>query len=69
MVVLLCWEHGLYDALLYIYNKAMQDYTTPMEEMLQKLRLAVESGRLLSGSCLVCNVNKELGNEDPAPFL
>ena len=27
-VVSLCWSHGLYDAIIYVYNKGMFDYST-----------------------------------------
>ncbi len=47
-VVLLCWAHGLYDAILYIYNKGMQDYITPLEELLALLNSAVETGQALT---------------------
>ena len=30
-MVKLCWAHGLYDAIFYVYNRGMRDYTTPLE--------------------------------------
>ncbi|KAK3739480.1 hypothetical protein QZH41_007841, partial [Actinostola sp. cb2023] len=30
-MVKLCWSHCLYDAILYVYNRGMRDYTTPLE--------------------------------------
>ncbi|KAK6504003.1 Vacuolar protein sorting-associated protein 8 [Arthrobotrys conoides] len=30
----LCKEHGLYDALIYVWNQALSDYITPMTELL-----------------------------------
>ena len=30
-MVKLCWAHGLYDAIFYVYNRGMHDYTTPLE--------------------------------------
>ncbi|XP_064646589.1 vacuolar protein sorting-associated protein 8 homolog isoform X2 [Lineus longissimus] len=47
-VVVLCWGHGLYDAIIYVYNKGMQDYTTPLEELLRILRMALSVGKQLS---------------------
>ena len=47
-VVSLCWAHGLYDAILYIYNKGLQDFTTPLEELLVMLRAAVNTGKQLT---------------------
>lgn len=43
-VVNLCWSHGLYDAIIYVYNKGMHDYTTPLEELLGILQQAVRTG-------------------------
>ncbi|XP_069107470.1 vacuolar protein sorting-associated protein 8 homolog isoform X1 [Argopecten irradians] len=47
-VVSLCWGHGLYDAILYVYNRGMNDYTTPLEDLLSTLRAAVDTGKQLS---------------------
>ena len=33
-VMNVCWQHGLYDAIIYIYNNGMLDYVTPAEELL-----------------------------------
>ena len=33
-MVKLCWAHGLYDAIFYVYNRGMRDYTTPLEVLL-----------------------------------
>ena len=33
-MVKLCWAHGLYDAIFYVYNRGMRDYTTPLEVQL-----------------------------------
>lgn len=30
-MVKLCWAHGLYDAIFYVYNRGMRDYSTPLE--------------------------------------
>lgn len=34
-MVKLCWAHGLYDAIFYVYNRGMRDYTTPLEVFLE----------------------------------
>jgi len=47
-VVSLCWAHGLYNGILYIYNRAMQDYVSPLEKLLALLTGAVSSGKQLS---------------------
>ncbi|EAL61787.1 RING zinc finger-containing protein [Dictyostelium discoideum AX4] len=33
--VVLCRKHGLYSALIYLYNKGLNDYITPMEDMME----------------------------------
>ncbi len=30
----LCREHGLYNALIYLFTKGLDDFTSPMEELL-----------------------------------
>ncbi|XP_041374342.1 vacuolar protein sorting-associated protein 8 homolog isoform X2 [Gigantopelta aegis] len=47
-VVHLCWNHALYDAIIYVYNKGLHDYTTPLEELLLLLRQAVSTGKQLT---------------------
>ena len=29
-----CWLHGLYDGIIYVYNNGMLDYVSPAEELL-----------------------------------
>ena len=38
-----CWQHGLYDAIIYVYNNGMMDYVTPAEELLSVLMNAMSS--------------------------
>lgn len=38
-----CWEHGLYDALLYIYNQGLHDYVTPLNRLLDHLTDALST--------------------------
>jgi hypothetical protein len=33
-VVRLCREHGLYSALIYLYNRGLDDFISPLEELL-----------------------------------
>ncbi|KAH9613347.1 hypothetical protein KSS87_008185 [Heliosperma pusillum] len=37
-VVRLCRENGLYGALIYLFNKGLDDYKTPLEELLSVLK-------------------------------
>ncbi|XP_067145381.1 vacuolar protein sorting-associated protein 8 homolog isoform X3 [Centruroides vittatus] len=52
-VMKLCWAHGLYDGILYIYNKGMEDYITPLEDLLGILRRAVSSGKQLTDAQII----------------
>ncbi|GKA12539.1 vacuolar protein sorting-associated protein 8 [Tanacetum coccineum] len=38
-VVRLCQEHNLYGALIYLFNKGLDDFRTPLEELLQVFRI------------------------------
>ena len=39
----ICEQHGLYDAIIYIYNNGMLDYVTPAEELLTVLMNAMDA--------------------------
>lgn len=43
-VAVLCWTYGLYDAMIYVYTRGMNDYSTPLQELLRLLRASVSSG-------------------------
>ena len=38
-----CNTHGLYDAIIYIFNNGLLDYVTPVEELMTVLADAVRS--------------------------
>lgn len=40
-VVVMCWTHGLYDAMIYVYNRGLQDFTSPLKELLKLLSSSV----------------------------
>jgi len=40
----LCWTHGLYDAIIYIYNRGMNDFISPLEELMTELQSALLAG-------------------------
>ncbi|XP_013089193.2 vacuolar protein sorting-associated protein 8 homolog [Biomphalaria glabrata] len=56
-VVSLCWSHGLYDAIIYVYNKGMNDFTSPLEQLLAQLGSALATGKQLT------DVHIKLGNK------
>ncbi|EEC14167.1 conserved hypothetical protein, partial [Ixodes scapularis] len=47
-VMTLCWTHCLYDAIIYVYNRGMNDYTTPIKELMAVLREALKHGKQLT---------------------
>ncbi|XP_064465584.1 vacuolar protein sorting-associated protein 8 homolog [Ornithodoros turicata] len=78
-VMKLCWEHDLYDGIIYIYNRGMCDYKTPIEEFMAMLEEAVQHGRQLTDkqvtlgnkllvyiSCCLAGRGYPHGNIEPA---
>ncbi|XP_048390775.1 vacuolar protein sorting-associated protein 8 homolog isoform X1 [Stegostoma tigrinum] len=52
-VVHMCWEHCLYDAMIYVYNRGMNDYITPMEKLFQVIGPPLRAGKPLSDQQVV----------------
>ncbi|KAM1019622.1 hypothetical protein ACFX13_041699 [Malus domestica] len=48
-VVRLCREHGLYSALVYLFNKGLDDFRSPLEELLVVLRNSQREGATALG--------------------
>ena len=46
----LCQSHGLYDALIYVYNTALGDYKSPLVEFLTLIREIVRQRKMRRGS-------------------
>jgi hypothetical protein len=54
-VVRLCREHGLYGALVYLFNKGLNDFRAPLEELFVVLRNSLkESAAALGYVVLIC---------------
>lgn len=52
----LCRSHGLYDGIIYVHTRAMNDYIAPIQELMATLREALQSGRpLTDGQVLLGN--------------
>lgn len=49
-VMTLCRSHGLYDGIVYVHTRAMNDYIAPIQELMAILREALGSGRQLTDS-------------------
>ncbi|KAI1323533.1 Golgi CORVET complex core vacuolar protein 8-domain-containing protein [Xylariaceae sp. FL0255] len=43
-ITLLCKQHSLYDALIYVWNQALNDYVTPLIDLLTLLKPLMEDG-------------------------
>jgi len=50
-VVEMCWSQHLHDAMIHVYNSGMNDYTTPLLELLLQLRVTLKKadGKPISG--------------------
>jgi vacuolar protein sorting-associated protein 8 len=40
----LCWQHNLYDAIIYVHTSGMQDFETPFTELATVLQNALATG-------------------------
>uniref|UniRef100_A0A1A8B6L6 Vacuolar protein sorting 8 homolog n=1 Tax=Nothobranchius furzeri TaxID=105023 RepID=A0A1A8B6L6_NOTFU len=52
-VIQICWNNQLYDAVIYIYNRGMNDYITPMEKLFSVISPRVKQGRSLTDEDVV----------------
>ncbi|KAI8929007.1 Golgi CORVET complex core vacuolar protein 8-domain-containing protein [Entophlyctis helioformis] len=70
-IVHLCREHGLYNALIFVYNAVVQDFVTPMVDLLKlcspagpRPSLSVSSAGPVSDSTAVARVSSVGGDGD-----
>ncbi|XP_060896556.1 vacuolar protein sorting-associated protein 8 homolog isoform X1 [Labrus mixtus] len=47
-VVQVCWENHLHDAMIYVFNRGMNDYITPMEKLFAVIGPPLKYGRSLT---------------------
>ncbi|XP_017287429.1 vacuolar protein sorting-associated protein 8 homolog isoform X3 [Kryptolebias marmoratus] len=52
-VVQICWNNQLYDAVIYIFNRGMNDYITPMDKLFSVIGPRVKEGRSLTDEDVV----------------
>lgn len=51
-VTTLCKQHQLYDAMIYVWNRALNDYITPMIDLLALLVPIIQNGMLENGDTM-----------------
>ncbi|KAI0390196.1 Golgi CORVET complex core vacuolar protein 8-domain-containing protein [Xylariaceae sp. FL0594] len=49
----LCKQHGLYDALIYVWNQALNDYVTPLIDLLTLLKPLTQNGDYFSSGAMM----------------
>ncbi|KAM4591822.1 vacuolar protein sorting-associated protein 8 homolog isoform 1-T1 [Odontesthes bonariensis] len=52
-VVQVCWHNQLYDAMIYVFNRGMNDYITPMEKLFAVIGPTVREGRSITDEGVV----------------
>lgn len=52
-IVQMCWEHRLYDAMIYVYNSGTNDFISPMEKLFKSISAPVSSGKSLTDEQVV----------------
>ncbi|CAG8980533.1 hypothetical protein HYALB_00002530 [Hymenoscyphus albidus] len=52
-VTMLCKQHNLYDALIYVWNQALRDYITPLIDLLALLVPLIQNGDSLANASLM----------------
>ncbi|GAB5576600.1 vacuolar protein sorting-associated protein 8 homolog isoform X7 [Prionailurus iriomotensis] len=52
-VVLMCWENRLYDAMIYVYNRGMNEFISPMEKLFRVISPPLNAGRTLTDEQVV----------------
>ena len=61
--VTVCKKHELLTGLLYVYNRGLHDYTTPLKDLIGVLRAAVKVQLQLQGSTMVGNAVNNLSDK------
>ncbi|XP_063285959.1 vacuolar protein sorting-associated protein 8 homolog isoform X1 [Pelobates fuscus] len=52
-IVQMCWEHRLYDAMIYVYNSGTNDFISPMEKLFKAISAPISSGKSLTDEQVV----------------
>uniref|UniRef100_A0A8C6DD46 Vacuolar protein sorting-associated protein 8 homolog n=1 Tax=Moschus moschiferus TaxID=68415 RepID=A0A8C6DD46_MOSMO len=52
-IVLMCWENRLYDAMIYVYNRGMNEFISPMEKLFRVIAPPLNAGKTLTDEQVV----------------
>ncbi|KAM9305967.1 vacuolar protein sorting-associated protein 8 homolog [Gastrophryne carolinensis] len=52
-IVQMSWEHRLYDAMIYVYNRGTNDFISPMEKLFKSISAPISSGKSLTDEQVV----------------
>uniref|UniRef100_A0A286XK40 Vacuolar protein sorting-associated protein 8 homolog n=1 Tax=Cavia porcellus TaxID=10141 RepID=A0A286XK40_CAVPO len=52
-IVLMCWENRLYDAMIYVYNRGMNEFISPMEKLFKVIAPPLNAGKTLTDEQVV----------------
>uniref|UniRef100_A0A8D1LFT5 Vacuolar protein sorting-associated protein 8 homolog n=1 Tax=Sus scrofa TaxID=9823 RepID=A0A8D1LFT5_PIG len=52
-MVLMCWENRLYDAMIYVYNRGMNEFISPMEKLFRVIAPPLNAGKTLTDEQVV----------------
>ncbi|XP_014448023.1 vacuolar protein sorting-associated protein 8 homolog isoform X3 [Tupaia chinensis] len=52
-IVLMCWENRLYDAMIYVYNRGMNEFISPMEKLFRVIAPPLSAGKTLTDEQVV----------------
>ncbi|KAK0735040.1 Golgi CORVET complex core vacuolar protein 8-domain-containing protein [Lasiosphaeria miniovina] len=66
---LLCKQHGLYDALIYVWNQALRDFITPLLDLLSLLVPLVQNDKFPSSGDVMGNDSYWAGAFKIFPYL
>ncbi|KAI0473640.1 Golgi CORVET complex core vacuolar protein 8-domain-containing protein [Xylariaceae sp. FL0804] len=68
-ITVLCKQHGLYDALIYVWNQALHDYITPLIDLLTLLKPLLQNSDYLSAGPLMDNEDFGVNAVKMFPYL
>jgi hypothetical protein len=68
-ITVLCKQHNLYDALIYVWSQALHDYITPMIDLLALLVPLVQNGDSFTNGNIIVDPLYEVNARKMFPYL